>query len=148
MVVRPLGATALACGLLLAASAPALAAPDCGARAAAALKRVESKPLKARAPAILEVFAADAALGCGVVPASHWTGPVEVSAACRADPVTCESLPEALPVARTVLEDVDLDTYIRAQTAAGRLKGAGHLSRAHRRLLQLLILSDAVRRER
>lgn len=144
MAVKRLATALLGLALLLPTSA---LAADCEADAQALLRKAESASMARRAPLILEAVARRDALGCGVVPASHWTSPAPVPEGCAADALeTCPALEGGLPVAAQVSRDVDPALFVRVQTAAARLSAAGHLGRAHKRLLQLLLLSDAIRR--
>lgn len=136
---------ALLFALVVAAPGAAAAAP-CEASAQALLQKVEQLPLDARAPRILAALAKDDALGCGVVSAAHWRAPVQTPEGCgRGQPEACITS-EIIPIAPEVLLDADIPTFLRVQAAARALSEAGQLSRPLRRLFQVLILSDAVRR--
>jgi hypothetical protein len=133
-------------GALWLLPAPAAAAPPCEAAAQALLQRVERLPLDARAPVIQAALAEDDNLGCGVVAAAHWRAKPALPEGCgRAQPEACITA-DVLPVAPEVLLDADIPTFLRVQAAALRLSAEGQLSRPLRRLFQVLILSDAVRR--
>lgn len=136
--------------LVLVLAAAALAGPasaaECEDAAQALLRRAESAAMGARAPIILEALTRDDRLGCGVVPREHWTSPPALPEGCRYDALDlCPSL-DGLPVAAQVAKDVEPKLFVRAQQAAAKLRAAGHLTRPTKRLLQLLLLSDALRR--
>lgn len=143
MAVRTFASLALTATLLLPAAAEAA---DCDAQAQALLRKAESVSMSRRAPIILEGLRADAEIGCGVVPKGHWSSPPALPEGCTKDALDLCAALQALPVARQVTEDVEADLFVRVQQAAEKLAAAGHLKRAHKRLLQLLLLSDAIRR--
>ena len=69
--IAPIGAVLAA----LLGSATAARAEPCRDAAQVVLQTVERMSMADRAPRILAAFERDARLGCGVVPAAHWTMP-------------------------------------------------------------------------
>lgn len=144
MAVIRTGAVSLA--LLLALSAPALAEPDCQARAQVLLKKVEARPMGQRAALILQAFEHDEVLGCGLVSTGHWSGEAVPPKGCDLGALDLCDIPQGVPVAGQVLTHVEPKTYLRVQRAATQLAAAGQLQRPLKRLLQLILLSSAIQR--
>jgi len=139
---------ALPLGLLAALfiGAPAFAAPDCQTEAQALLKTVEARPMTQRAALILEALEDNEALGCGIVPASHWLKDAALPQGCSLKAFKTCDVPQGVPVAQQVQVDVEPQLYLRVQSAAIQLAATGNLRRPIKRLLQLLLLSNAIQR--
>lgn len=133
-------------GLLILLSAASAAASPCEERAQSVLHEAEKRPMKARASFILLSLQMDPELGCGIVPIEHWSQPPKLPKNCDWATFDRCTVPEGIPVARQVQKDVHPELFLKVQSAAIILRESNKLKRPNRRLLQLLLLSDAVRR--
>ncbi len=130
-------------GLLFASSG---SATPCQTQAQALLQKAEALPMAKRAGFIVAAFKTNETLGCGIVPAAHWSTPAPLPKGCDLANFDLCVVPGGIPVARQVQSHVEPDLFLKVQSAALKLREAQELKRSNRRLLQLILLSDAIRR--
>jgi hypothetical protein len=96
---------------------------------------------------LLAALRKDARLGCGVVAPGHWSTDPPLPERCQGAPLERCVFERGLEVNETLAHDVRRRLYLQVQLAAERLREAGQLTSAHRRILETLLLSDALARE-